>query len=188
MGTWACPSTREHMDRIEDLMTRPLPASTAIASLSGLIGDDELSDLVAMAEEKDPAADVRALVALPLDLWSNWMTEDQFTHRHGPAVVEWMRLMAQTYADFDPSGLVDLKIRNDEDAKAVMRHHFGPGDYEIVPGGAPGIRVARSADRADIYRIEPVWGIVLKAPAELRDAVDARFPSRSAGSGRGFPR
>ena len=65
-GTWALPETEEDMARLQELMSKPLPAGPdgeyASEQLYDLIGDDQLFDAIHEASEKDPDMDVRAIV------------------------------------------------------------------------------------------------------------------------------
>lgn len=178
MGTWACPNTREQMDRLERLMALPIPASHAADAFSGLLGDDDLFDTIGMAEDRNPSADIRPLVALTLELWGNWTPDVNFTDGRTWDVAERARRIAQEYVDFDLTKLIDLKVGSDDDVRVVMERLKGPGDYDVMAGGAPGVRVVRSA--GEIYRVEPVWGAVLAAPPAMREGIEVRYPAQAS--------
>tara|TARA_B100001057_G_scaffold310675_2_gene310789 strand:+ start:2264 stop:4147 length:1884 start_codon:yes stop_codon:yes gene_type:complete len=65
-GTWALPETAEDMARLQELMSKPLPAGPdgeyATEQLYSLIGDDSLFDDISELADKDPDADVREVV------------------------------------------------------------------------------------------------------------------------------
>jgi len=65
-GTWALPDTEEQMERLKELMAKPLPCGPggefATEKLGNLIGDDELFDDIGELGDSDPNADCRDIV------------------------------------------------------------------------------------------------------------------------------
>jgi hypothetical protein len=59
-GTWALPETPEQQDELKQLMSQPLPVGAdgmnATEQLYGLIGDDELFDIIGEIADADPDA------------------------------------------------------------------------------------------------------------------------------------
>ena len=59
-GTWALPDTPEQQDQLKQLMSQPLPVGAdgmnATEQLYGLVGDDELFDIIGDIAETDPDA------------------------------------------------------------------------------------------------------------------------------------
>ena len=61
-GTWSLPETPEQQAKLHDLMSKPLSAgpkgSYATEELYGLVGDDELFDIIGEIAEKNPDANI----------------------------------------------------------------------------------------------------------------------------------
>jgi hypothetical protein len=61
-GTWSLPETPEQQAKLHDLMSQPLAAgpkgSYATEELYGLVGDDELFDIIGEIAEKNPDANI----------------------------------------------------------------------------------------------------------------------------------
>jgi hypothetical protein len=59
-GTWALPETPEQQDELKMLMSQPLPVGAdgmnATEQLYGLVGDDELFDIIGVIAEENPDA------------------------------------------------------------------------------------------------------------------------------------
>ena len=61
-GVWAVPNTVEKVKLLRKTLNSPIPAGQAAKILVGLIGDDNLFDLIGEIEDEDPNQDVRATI------------------------------------------------------------------------------------------------------------------------------
>jgi hypothetical protein len=70
-GTWSIPDTREQMQTLQTLMSKPLPvgpdAANAIEQLYDVLGDDELFDRLHELADQDANADARDIVQTRLN-------------------------------------------------------------------------------------------------------------------------
>jgi hypothetical protein len=194
MGTWATPFTHEDVSRLEALMAEPLPASRAADALYDLVGDDTLFDAIGSAVEHDPAGDVRPLVAMTLDEWTNWMHPESFARaaEASPAsgVVPfddgcWERLkaIAGGYEGVELASIVGAPLVPDtiEGAKAAFSALWADErevpDMEVAKTKVPGVYAVRVAD-GEIWRVEILYGVIAGADQRLTDDLRASlFPS-----------
>lgn len=181
MGTWSTPNTVASMDRLERLMSAPIPASKASDLLYSLVGDDTLFDTLSMAEEKHSTADVRPLVAMTLDAWGNWHSRGQWLVDWEPGCLDRCRELASRFADSDIASLVECKADMSEAGKLV-RDIVAPEDlngdrFVTAASAGPGTSAVFDRETGEIYRIEPVWGLVIQADEETRaDLHQKLFP------------
>ena len=65
-GTWAVPNTDEDIDKLIDILSKPLPAGVdgqnATPALYNIIGDDRLFDRIEEIAKIDPERDVRSMI------------------------------------------------------------------------------------------------------------------------------
>ena len=67
MGVWALPQTVKQAKELQKLVAKPLSPKVATNKLYHLLGDDDLFDKIAEAEEKDGSnCDVRIFVEFAL--------------------------------------------------------------------------------------------------------------------------
>ena len=61
-GTWAIPNTAELVAKLENAMSKPIPAKDASDMMYSLIGDDELFDSLGELEDDNPESDARPTI------------------------------------------------------------------------------------------------------------------------------
>ncbi|MGU3404608.1 hypothetical protein [Methylobacterium brachiatum] len=194
MGTWATPFTDEDVSRLEALMAEPLPASRAADVLYDLVGDDTLFDAIVSAVEHDPDGDVRPLVAITLDEWTNWMHPESFARaaKASPAIRVvpfddgcWERLktIAGGYEGVDLASIVGAPLVPDtiEGAKATFSALWTDErdvpELEVAKTRVPGVYAVRVAD-GEISRVEILYGVIAGADPRLADELAASlFPA-----------
>lgn len=62
------PVTKEEFRRLEELLEMPLMASEALGLIGSILSDDGLNDSILAEAERDPKADVRALIIQWIEL------------------------------------------------------------------------------------------------------------------------
>lgn len=185
MGTWATPFTDGDVSRLEALMAEPLPASRAADALYDLVGDDTLFDAIATAVDHDPDGDVRPLVAMTLDEWTNWMHPESFARaaEASPAIRVvpfddgcWERLktIAGGYEGIDLASIVGAPMVPDtiDGAKATFSALWAEErdvpELEVAKTKVPGVYAVRMAD-GEISRVEILYGVIAGADPRLVD-------------------
>jgi hypothetical protein len=194
MGTWATPFTDGDVSRLEALMAEPLPASRAADVLYDLVGDDTLFDAIGSAVEHDPDGDVRPLVAMTLDEWTNWMHPESFARaaEASPAICVvpfddgcWERLktIAGGYEGVDLASIVGAPLVPDtiEGARATFSALWADErdvpELEVAKTKVPGVYAVRVAD-GEISRVEILYGVIAGADPRLVDELAASlFPA-----------
>lgn len=190
MGTWATPYTDEDVTRLEALMATPLAAAEAPDALYELVGDDTLFDAILAAVEHDPNGDVRALVAMTLDEWTNWMHPDSFVRaaRTSPAIRtlpfddgcwERLRTLAGSCAGVDLASIVGDPLIQDsiEGARATYAALWADErqvpDFDVAETGVSGVYAVREVATGEIARVEVLYGVVAQADPRVADALKA---------------
>lgn len=183
MGTWAIPQTDEAVTRLEQLMASPVSASGAADALYPLVGDDTLFDMIGMAAESDPGADVRPLVAITLDEWANWMSDARFARPWEDGCRERVRALAQGYRGTTIEDLVMRVMVPDtaEGARAAYALLSGTPEaapqFDVAATDAPGVYAVRETASGSLSRLEVVFGVIAEAdPAMAGALLEAHFP------------
>lgn len=198
MGSWATPYTDADVTRLEALMAAPLPASQAADVLYDLVGDDTLFDAIQSAVEHDPNGDVRLLVAMTLDEWTNWMHPDSFVRAaqaspamrvlpFDPGCWERLQVLAASCPDVDPASIVGEPLVEDstDGARAAYSALWADGsripDLQIARTGVPGVYAVKEAGAVGVARVEIVYGVISEAdPRVAADLETACFAPASA--------
>lgn len=190
MGSWATPYTDADVTRLEALMAAPLPAAQAADALYELVGDDTLFDAIQSAVEHDPNGDVRLLVAMTLDEWTNWMHPDGFVRaaQVSPAMRVlpfdegcWERLqaLAASCADVDPASVVGEPLVEDsiDGARAAYSALWADGsripDMQVARTGVPGIYAVKEVGGVGLARVEIVYGVISEADPRVAATLEA---------------
>lgn len=192
MGSWATPYTDADVTRLEALMAAPLSASQAADALYDLVGDDTLFDAILTAVEHEPNGDVRLLVAMTLDEWTNWMHPDSFERAASlsPAMRTlpfddgcWNRLqaLAASCADVELASVVGEPLVEDsiEGARAAYSALWFDArqvpDLQVARTGVPGVYAVKEVGSAGIARVEIVYGVILEADPRVVASLDAAY-------------
>jgi len=190
MGSWATPFTDADVTRLEALMSAPMPAAQAADALYDLVGDDTLFDAIQSAVEHDPNGDVRLLVAMTLDEWTNWMHPDSFARaaRASPAIRVlpfddgcWERLqaLAASCTDVDPASVVGEPLVEDstDGARAAYSALWADGqrvpELQVARTGVPGVYAVREVGGAGVARVEIVYGVISEADPRVAAQIEA---------------
>jgi len=84
MGTWAMPETQADRDKVDKILSKPLPCGkdgeNALDAIANLIGDDHLCDEIIFRAKRNPRHTANFLIREKLREWSmkdgkgNWIS------------------------------------------------------------------------------------------------------------------
>ncbi|WP_238231128.1 hypothetical protein [Methylobacterium hispanicum] len=164
-------------------MASPIAASRAWVALNPLVGDDTLFDMLDLASDRNPEADVRPLVAITLDEWANWMCDGRFRHPWGDGCRERLQALAKAHAGTAIEDLVSRVMVPDtlEGARGAYALLFGSPEaapeFEVVRTEFPGVYAVRETASGSLARLEVIFGVIAEAEPSMVDALRAiHFP------------
>lgn len=179
MGTWTVPSTAERAAILETAMQRPIQAAIAKDVIGDAIGDDVLWDLLEEADEINPLADVRPLIARQLEEMTRWTLPSDFLKHWELGVRERLEFLASAYESAHLPLLHPLVVGDDPISPlAYVVSVDPPQDGERRLTGvriAPGVHAVHDHETGMVYRVECRYGLVVAAPEEIRDQLRERF-------------
>lgn len=166
MGIWSIPNTDEAMSEVERVMSRPLGARVAGDMLYRLTGDARLYDMLGMAKGRDAEADVRPLVAMLLDEWSNWTPSESLSPSWGRPLRDRARRLAQAFKDSSVSELVPTAMPDEPEAAiakvvAILDVRGGYGNrFMATRAHGPGVWAVLDCVLDALFRVDVVHGQV----------------------------
>lgn len=184
MGTWAIPQTDDAVRRIEDLMASPIAASRATDLLYPLVGDDTLFDMIGLAADRDPGVDVRPLVAITLDEWSNWMSDVRFSRPWEDGCRARLRDLAHSHSGVAVEDLVSRVMVPDTPEGVRLAYALlfevpeAAPEFEVAATEVPGVYAVLEAASGSLSRLEVVFGVVSQAEPVVAASLRAvHFPA-----------
>ncbi len=177
MGIWSIPNTDEAMSEVERVMSRPLGARVAGDMLFRLTGEGRLYDMIDKAAGRDAEADVRPLVAMLLDEWSNWTATEDLSPSWGSPLRDRARRLAEAFRDAHVSSLVPTAMPDEPDAAvakvAAILDVRGPhgNRFMATRGHGPGVWAVLDCALDALFRVDVVHGQVEAAEPGLDRAL-----------------